>query len=243
MPFTAAHPAIVLPFIRLNPKYVSATGLIIGSVSPDFEYFLKMSVDSKYSHTIPGIFYFDIPITIGLAFLFHLVIKRNLILNLPPGIQQRFQDLLRSDFRQYFREHFIAFMVCSAFGAATHVFWDSFTHNGAYFARELSFIRGSFVSFLGTRYPMFFVLQQVSTGVGLSIIVLYIIYMKPDPIRPYKPSFNYWMWCVIILLITVAVRFLMRNYDFNLGNLVVTMISGFCVALVVTGFIKYEYNY
>ena len=240
MPFTAAHPAIVLPFIRL--KYVSATGLIIGSVSPDFEYFLKMSVDSEHSHTIPGIFYFDIPVTIALAFIFHLVVKRNLILNLPAGIQKRFHNLLTSDFKEYFRKHFIVVIACAAFGAGSHVLWDSFTHNGAYFAKELSFIRNTFVPFLGTRYPMFFVLQHVSTVIGLSIIVLYIIYMKSAEIHPHKPSLNYWMAWIVILMVTLAVRFLIKNYDFNLGNVVVTSISGLCIASIITGFKKYEHN-
>ena len=56
MPFTPAHPAIVLPLIR--SRYFSATGLIIGSLSPDFEYFFKMSVDSIYSHSKGGIILF-----------------------------------------------------------------------------------------------------------------------------------------------------------------------------------------
>jgi hypothetical protein len=68
MPFTPAHPAIVLPLIR--SRYFSATGLIIGSLSPDFEYFFKMSVDSIYSHSKVGLFYFDLPVTIVLALLF-----------------------------------------------------------------------------------------------------------------------------------------------------------------------------
>ncbi|SEF46838.1 protein of unknown function [Flavobacterium urumqiense] len=42
MPFTFSHPAIILPFLK--NKKLSATALIIGSMSPDFEYFFRMKM-------------------------------------------------------------------------------------------------------------------------------------------------------------------------------------------------------
>lgn len=39
MPLTFAHPAAVLPFSR-NSKYVNFLALVLGSMAPDFEYFL-----------------------------------------------------------------------------------------------------------------------------------------------------------------------------------------------------------
>ena len=51
MPFTFAHPAIVLPFYK-KPKFFSMTTLIIGSMSPDFEYFLRMKIKSDMSQTL-----------------------------------------------------------------------------------------------------------------------------------------------------------------------------------------------
>jgi len=42
MPFTFSHPAIVLPLATLRRQWISATGLIIGSITPDFEYFIRM---------------------------------------------------------------------------------------------------------------------------------------------------------------------------------------------------------
>ena len=57
MPFTFSHPAIILPLKKLPKKYISMTGLIVGSIAPDFEYFLRMK--SKYSHTMSGILWYD----------------------------------------------------------------------------------------------------------------------------------------------------------------------------------------
>ena len=41
MPFTFSHPAAVLPLRLLPRHWFSLTGLVIGSMVPDFEYFLR----------------------------------------------------------------------------------------------------------------------------------------------------------------------------------------------------------
>jgi hypothetical protein len=56
MPFTFAHPAIILPLYK-KPHLFSMTALIIGSMVPDFEYFLKVAVKSALNHSLAGIFY------------------------------------------------------------------------------------------------------------------------------------------------------------------------------------------
>lgn len=58
MPFTFSHPAIILPFKYLPNRWISMTGLIIGSLTPDFEYFIRMKIESYYSHTNAGLFLF-----------------------------------------------------------------------------------------------------------------------------------------------------------------------------------------
>jgi hypothetical protein len=56
MPFTFAHPAVVLPGGYLPKQWLSLTGLVVGSRTPDFEYFFRWRVLSLYSHTLAGIF-------------------------------------------------------------------------------------------------------------------------------------------------------------------------------------------
>ena len=68
MPFTLAHPAIVLPLAAKKLR-MSATGLVIGSMVPDFEYFIRMRTESKYSHTLAGLFWFDLPLGLLLCFV------------------------------------------------------------------------------------------------------------------------------------------------------------------------------
>ena len=238
MPFTPAHAAITLPFIKLNPRYVSATGLIVGSISPDFEYFFKLTVDGKYAHTFWGLFYFDIPVAIILAFVFHIVAKRNLIINLPNFLQQRLQPLLQLNFTSYFKRHSPVFLISAWFGAASHIIWDAFTHSSGYAVAEFPFLRLTFIPVQGVYYPIYHVLQHVSTAIGITVISLYIILMRPRPESvTHKPSLNYWAVVAVIASGFLLIRFLVKSSDYNVGNLIVTAIAGLCLAIALSGFI------
>jgi hypothetical protein len=240
MPFTPAHTAIVLPFLKIDSRYVSATGLITGCVAPDFEYFLKFSVESIYSHTLWGIIYFNIPVSVFLAIVFHQVIKENLIANLPFFFQIRFQNMLATPFIEYIRKHPLVFVMSAAAGAWSHIFWDSFTHADGFFVLRLSFYNNAFVPFGGVNYPLWYALQTMSTFVGLFILVVYIIFMKPQPGVIFKPVLAYWLWLVVIAGIIVMVRFVVKSSDYHLGNLIVTCIAAICLSSIICGLIKFR---
>ena len=239
MPFTPAHPAIILPFLKINPERVSATALVIGSVAPDFEYFFKMSVSGQHSHTLLGILYFNIPVTIGLAFLFHEVVKKNLISNLPAFLQYRFQETLKLNFREHFKKYYWVVIISAAIGSFSHIFWDAFTHNDGFFAQRISFYKHVVVPFDGVRYPLFYGLQHISTYVGLTIVLLYIFFMKADKNMPVsKPLFSYWILLGLITAVVISLRLFLAQQSLDLGNMVVSSISAILLATLVCGRIK-----
>jgi hypothetical protein len=240
MPFTPAHPAIILPFV--GSRYFSATGLIIGSMSPDFEYFLKMSVDSIHSHSRAGLFYFDLPVTIILSILFHQLAKTNLIQNLPLFFQKRFQETLQFRFLEYLKVKWWVFLYSSLIGAASHLFWDSFTHNNRFFSRQLSSVyETTSVPFDGVNYPLFYVLQQISTAVGLTVVLLYIIFKKPfEGQSLFSPKITYWLTVFGVAILILRLRFFIQPSDYSLGNVVVTSITGLLAGIIICGFIKFR---
>jgi hypothetical protein len=239
MPFTPAHPAIVLPF--LNWRKLSATALVIGSMSPDFEYFFKLSVNSTHSHTVGGIFYFDLPVVIVLSVVFHLLVKQNLFANLPVFFQLRFHDARSFDLIPYLRKHPTQFLVSAILGAASHLFWDSFTHNSGYFARNLWFYKGTAIPFDGVNYPLFYALQHISTIVGLISIACYIYFREPQQHTVItRPSIAYWLLLLLITAAIVLIRFAIYPDDYNLGNVVVSSISGLCLALIINGMFRFR---
>jgi hypothetical protein len=239
MPFTPAHPAIILPLIK--SRYFSATALIAGSLSPDFEYFFKMSVSSVFSHTVGGLFYFDLPVTVFISILFHQVAKRNLINNLPLFLARKFQHTLEFDFIGYLKQHPWIFFSSALLGAASHIFWDAFTHNGAFFVKNLAFYQTTYILFDGVRYPLFYALQHISTWTGLTIVSLYILAMKAWPINSHSSQkLLYWSTLITIGAVVTWTRFLIIPLGTDIGNLIVSIISGLLLALVCCGFINFK---
>lgn len=235
MPFTPAHSAIVLPFIRINPRFVSATGLIVGSVTPDFEYFFKMSVSGVHGHTLWGLLYFDLPVATGLALVFHLIVKRNLINNTPSYFQKKFRILLEFDFLRYLKRNYPAFIVSALIGSLSHIFWDGFTHSAGFFVNELPFYRGAYVPFEGVDYPLWYALQHISTFVGLTTLIVYFILMDSAQIITIKPSITYWSVLLFVTALVILIRFNFNPIQADIGNFVVSSISALCVAVIVGG--------
>lgn len=139
MPFTLSHPAIVLPLRR----YFSLTGLVIGSMSPDFEYFVRMNLQSEYGHTFWGTFYFCLPISMIVSFLYHYYIRNSLIMNLPYFFQRRFARFKDFHWGNYCKEKWFLVIISILIGAFSHILWDSFTHKTGFFVQQFSFLQES----------------------------------------------------------------------------------------------------
>lgn len=239
MPFTAAHPAIILPFLKV--RYVSATALVIGSTAPDFEYFFQMAVNSRHSHALAGIFYFDLPVTFLLGWLFHAIVKKNFIGNLPVFLQCRLQDTLYAKTSNILFKRGMVFAFSAVVGAASHIFWDGFTHNNTYFTNTLPFYRGTYIPYGGVRYPLFYALQHISSIVGLVVIAIYLLMRKPSSAPSLqKPRLMYWIALVLITTSTVWLRFTIQVSDLEIGNFVVSVVSGLCLAAILCGLINFR---
>ncbi|HTE33755.1 MAG TPA: DUF4184 family protein [Chryseolinea sp.] len=239
MPFTPAHIAIVIPLLRL--RYVSATALVIGSMAPDFEYFFKMSVNSRHSHAVAGLFYFDLPVTFLLGWLFHAVVKKNLLANMPIIIQQKLQGVLLADWKPMLWNRGFIYACSALLGAASHIFWDGFTHNNTFFTSNIDLYQGTYIPYEGVKYPLFYALQHISTAVGLLILATYLLLLKRVPAAiVYAPRLSYWIMVSFVTLCIVALRFIIQSKDYEIGNLIVTCISGFCLALILCGLVDFK---
>ena len=61
MPFTLSHPLAVVPLRRWCPARLNFAALVIGSMSPDFGYFIGQFDAAAFAHTIPGLFTVCLP--------------------------------------------------------------------------------------------------------------------------------------------------------------------------------------
>jgi len=238
MPFTPAHPALVLSLLK--KQRMSALGLVVGSIAPDFEYFFKLKVNSYYSHTLAGLFYFDLPVTFFLSWLFIRFVRTNLFANLPVLFQRKFQLVMELDVRRVLIDRWFIFLVSAFLGSLSHLFWDGFTHNNTFFVRNLPFYHGTFVPYEGVQYPLWYALQHISSGIGLVIVLIFIVQLPALPGTVRKPTLAYWTVVVLITMLVVFLRFKFWPDDLKEGNVIVTSISGLCCGLVIAGMINFN---
>ncbi len=234
MPFTFSHPAAIIPFTYLPKRWVSVTGLIIGSLCPDFEYFLRMKVESVYSHTWIGLFWFDLPLTMILAFIFHLIVRDTLIDNLPAFLQKRFIIFKDFNWVKHYKQSFSIIIVSSIIGVATHILWDGFTHEKGQFVESFDVLR-KIIAFGKINVPLYKLLQHASTVTG-GVILIYVVFRLPAyKILPKQKSIlPFWLSVGFITLIVSVIR-LMISFDYkSYGNMVVTAITSIMIGLILT---------
>lgn len=239
MPFTFSHPAIILPLRYLPSRYISLTGLVIGSLTPDFEYFIRMKIQSNYSHTISGIFWFDLPLGIILPFIFHNIIRNTLYDNLPLFLQQRVLKFKMFNWNIYFKAHWFVVLYCIVIGACSHLLWDSFTHDTGFFVKNIPLLSQSVIVY-SKSIPVLKILQHSSTIFG-GLILLYFILKIPKDKRVYSVSKNsivYWITITIITSTIVGIRFFYGLEYKQYGNVIVLFITAFMVALVFAPILK-----
>ncbi|HEX8019625.1 DUF4184 family protein [Mucilaginibacter sp.] len=229
MPFTFAHPAIVLPLDNLKTRWFSLTGLIAGAVVPDFEYFIRMRIYSVYSHTIMGLFRFDIPLGILLAFLFHNIVRNNLYDNLPAVLSKRLSPYKTFNWNNHFKKHWPVVLLSIFIGACSHLFLDAFTHPAGYFVKLFPAI---FNKTIIAAIPLYKILQHSFTLIS-SIYIIYYFRRMPVSQQTGQPVSKYWILVTIFTAIVIAFRFwIMPDYRI-IANVVVSVISAFLLAIII----------
>jgi hypothetical protein len=232
MPFTFVHPAIILP-LNKSSRWFSMTGLVIGSMIPDFEYFLRMKIQSDYSHTITGLLWFDFPLSILLAFVFHNIVKMNLINNLPKFLQYRFLPYQSFCWNEYFRKNWLKIIISILIGIFSHLLWDSFTHISGYFVEHFPLLKSNILIF-GYNIPIFKILQHGSTVLGC-LFILFFVYKMPKISNIHKfIRMKYWFVFGLFTLLIIVLKMCFGLKIQQYGNFVTTIISATIISLIIT---------
>lgn len=233
MPFTFSHPAIVVPLTYLPKHWFSLTGLVIGSLTPDFEYFLRMRIKSNFSHTIDGLFWFDLPLGLLLAFVFHNIVRDSLFQNLPNELKKRLLVYIKFDWNGHFKKNWFVVFISILIGAASHLFWDSFTHHHGYFVQIIPILQSS-VEVIGQQIPVLKILQHISSVLGGLIIVLAIYKLPANKIEKADINSRYWILIFGFVTTIIATRLLTGLEMTQYGNVIVTFISAVLIASILT---------
>lgn len=236
MPFTFSHPAIILPLTYLPKRWFSLTGLIIGSLMPDFEYFLRMKIKSDFSHTLEGVFLFDLPLGILTAFVFHNIVRNNLFDNLPIFLKSRLVIFKDFNWNIYFKKNWLIVIFSIIIGTFSHILWDSFTHDTGYFVQKIEIINQS-VDLFDKQIPILKILQHSSTFLGAIVIVFSLYKLPKYQVNNKHINLNYWLSFFIFFIIFLSTLLFITSAKFAIGNLIVSIISLSMLALILTSLV------
>jgi len=185
MPFTFSHPAAVVPLARMG---LVLSALVVGSLSPDFAYFICLSARYQIGHTLLGIIIFDIPVGLVVLWIFHTTLKLPLISLFPVTHQQRLIPLA-NDFNFLPLQRFVNIVLSLSIGAFTHIAWDSLTHLQGWTVQQLPVLSTPVIEIAQISIRLYQILQHGSTVFGAALLLYwYLKWLKQSPTQPINLS-------------------------------------------------------
>lgn len=229
MPFTLAHPAIILPLSK--SKRFSLTALIAGSIVPDFEFFFQLREVENIGHHWHGILLFDFPVALIFCFLFHNLLKNALVANLPAYFRNRIAAVTDFDWNTYTRTNKWSITVSLFIGIASHILWDGFTHHDGLFV-ELFPILATKATIAGYKLPVYFLLQLLFSVWGLLAVLFVMLSMRQQQ-KTLPEKKNKWYWPLFGLFLSLILSIRLAGWpEYN---------SFWGVFMAVTGSICYTW--
>src|SRR5687768_15255767 len=125
MPMTfLSHQAIVLPLKIMAPRVTSGTALVLGSIAPDVDYFIRGYPTSGAGHTWLGQITFCLPVTLALFWLVTRVIAEPVAAHLPPGGELRLRDYALIRHQPGGARHWLIVAISAIIGSSSHLALD-----------------------------------------------------------------------------------------------------------------------
>ncbi len=140
---------------------------VVGAMTPDVEYLLRLEPLSLVSHSVRGLFVFCLPVGLVTWILWEWLVRpvgRDLVALAPGDATAR-----RGSASAWFLA-IIALLV----GSASHVGWDAFTHRYAWGPDHFPALLQPAFTLGGTVVPWFNLLQHLSTVVGGVIVLAWL---------------------------------------------------------------------
>jgi len=190
MPFTASHPAAILPFLRTP---LPASALVAGSIAPDLPYYVPVDFPLR-THTALSVVSTDLVLGVVAWALWHGVLAAPALAASPAGLRARLTGIphgLRA------RTPALRWVLPAvAVGAATHVLWDEFTHPRRWGTAHVPALADTWGLLPGYRW------LQYAGGLvgGVVLLVWFVQWWRRTPPRPAPPGGARWPWLVLLLV-------------------------------------------
>jgi hypothetical protein len=182
MPLTPAHAAAAWPLHALL-RGLPLDALVIGTLSPDFEYLFRLAPRARIGHSLAGVGLFCLPVSLAAWGLFRALVRPALVRLLPPALAVTVADPPPAPV--------LRVAVAILLGALSHVAWDGATHRDGWVVLLVPVLPASvgIAPLAGVRW--YRVLQHASTVGGLAAVGVWIagwLRAQPPAARRYHPA-------------------------------------------------------
>ncbi|WP_028610949.1 DUF4184 family protein [Paenibacillus harenae] len=240
MPFTFSHPLYAAPLKKGIPQ-LSMTGLVLGSIAPDMEYFIAMQPFRSVGHSLEGFFLMVMPICIALAFAFHRIVMPLLLDILPSnGGINRFVTEAAHPWRLSSPAAWLLFCLSLFIGFLSHLFMDNWTHGSGWFVHRLPFLQSIIAG-----DEVYHILQLSLSVIGAAVPVFMIAYKwygwkRTNPAharndRGGSSAKSYWLALIVLSFIMLIGKLVSSGAYFSLSVWIVAPITAALFSLFVTG--------
>ncbi|SFF59467.1 DUF4184 family protein [Blastococcus tunisiensis] len=192
MPFTPAHAAAVLPFLRTS---LPASALVAGSVAPDLPFYLPGS-PSLPTHTAWAVVTLDVLLAAAAWALWHGLLAAPALAAAPRGLRGRLAGVpLGVRVRLRSPAAVGRSLLALALGAATHVLLDEFTHPGRWGSELVPGLADTWGLLPGYRW-----LQYAGSVLGCAILLGWLVrwwLRTPATTVPARPA-RWWPWVLLV---------------------------------------------
>ncbi|MFL5381404.1 MAG: DUF4184 family protein [Longimicrobiaceae bacterium] len=183
MPITPAHAAAAWP-LHAIARRLPLAALVIGTFAPDLEYALRLRPVGKFGHSPLGLVVFCIPVTLLLFWGWRALVRPALAPLLPAGLRRALEAPEPGR-----RTDLVPLAVIAALlGAASHVFWDGFTHQTGWAVALIPLLS---LSSSQLQLQWFTVAQYASSVFGMLVIAAWIAlawFRVPAAERAFAPG-------------------------------------------------------
>jgi hypothetical protein len=222
MPFTISHAAAVLPFARPLARWRVLSAAIIGSMVPDFGWFLPWRPARFETHSADALLTFCLPVGLAAYWLFQRLIKTPVMELLPPGAYSRWRASAEPADYTSVKQWVLA--ACGVLaGALTHLVWDAFTHEGARGLRMIPALEDPAVEINGHRVAGIHLLQDANSLIGLVIVMAVVAYsLRPGGVESTLPrrmpsrERRLWIGSYMLTSAALSVAFLFAKHHTQL---------------------------
>jgi hypothetical protein len=212
MPLAPAHPSVVLPLQRLG---LPLGALVAGAVAPDTPVYLPVGVSYATTHSGPGI---AVDAVLGLVLLAAWsLLVRDAVVDLVRPLRHRAPPRAPLG-----RRAWLLAPPAVAVGAATHVLWDSCTHDWGFVVEGSGLLRAELGSL-----PVYRWLQHASTVLGTAVVAAYGVARLrrrpevPRPPRVTRPG----LWVATVPAVVLAVGLALRDPEAGVGAGLVAVLA------------------